>query len=162
MASDNETDEEAEAAAAAKKKKKRSMIIGLVVVLGAVYKFVLAPAPEEVPEEMAFVDEEPEIVEGDVVPIPELVLNLADEGELRYVRLGVAVVLEEGTTKDIFEPQLAIVSDVVVDVVSAKTLAELRVPGAKEEIKAELSIKAREAFDDTTVARIIFTSFVMQ
>ncbi len=160
MASDSETDEEAEAAAA--KKKKRNMIIGLVVVLGAVYKFVLAPAPEEVPEEIAFAEEEQEIEEGVVVPIPELVLNLADEGELRYVRLGIAVVLEVGHTKDTFEPQMPIVSDVVVEVVSAKTLAELRAPGAKETIKAELSIKAREAFDDSTVARIIFTSFVMQ
>ena len=37
-----------------------------------------------------------ELVEGEVAPIPELVVNLADEDEIHYLRLGVAAVLEEG------------------------------------------------------------------
>lgn len=158
MAKDDETTDEDEAAAKSAKKKK---IIGAVVAAALLYNFVLKPkpAPEEevLPEGVEAV-----IAEGEVVPIPELVLNLADEDELRYLRVGAAVILEEGAVAADFEPNAPIVSDIMVDLLSSKTIADLRAPGAKEEAKEELSALAREAFDDAVIARIIFTSFVMQ
>jgi flagellar FliL protein len=157
---------------AAKKKKGKDdeekkplgkKLMPILVLLGAAagYKFVLAPKPAEKAAggEVAAADEA--IAEGPVVTLPEQVLNLAGN-ETHYLRIGVALVLEEGTSAEHMEEELPIASDVVVDVMSAKTLEELRDPEAKTAAKEELSEKVREAYHGEKVARVIFTTFVMQ
>ena len=164
-----ETDDAAAAeAAAAAKKKKQMMIVGGLVAAVVVYRFVLAPGAEEVPEALASAEEVvEEIPEGEIIPVPEMTLNLAasaEVGELHYARIGLAVVLREGVDPVIGGTKVPIVQDVMVDTVSAMTFEELRAPGALQELKAEVSQLSRDAFpeDDLIVARIIFTSFVIQ
>ena len=142
----------------AKKPKKAKMIIALGLVAVAAYKFVLAPAPAA---ESKTTDAHAKIEEGAVIPLPELVLNLADK-DPRYLRVGIALILEKGTSTESMKEELPIASDVAVDVLSAKNFAELHQPGAKQAIKEELSRKVRAAYHDEKVARVIFTSFVMQ
>ena len=142
----------------AKKPKKVKMLIALGLVGVAAYKFVLAPAP---PAESKTADAHAKIEEGAVIPLPELVLNLADK-DPRYLRVGIALILEKGTSTESMKEELPIASDVAVDVLSAKTFAGLHQPGAKQAIKEELSRKVRAAYHDEKVARVIFTSFVMQ
>ena len=142
------------------KKKSKLPIIGALVLAVVAYKFVLAPTPPA-ESKPAAAEEHVEVEEGGVVPLPELVLNLADE-EPRYLRVGLALILEAGTPIEKMEEELPIASDVAVDVLSAKTFAELREPGAKQAVKEELSEKVRKAFHDEKVVRVIFTSFVMQ
>jgi flagellar protein FliL len=151
------TDEEAAAAA---KKKKKKMIIGGLVVAGLAYQFVLKPSPPA--EDPAAAEAAEVIEEGEVATIEELVVNLADRNEVHYLRVGVGVVLEAGIAIADIEPELAKVNDVVIDIVSTKTFDELRAPGATADLKRELSVAARAAFDDERVVRIIFTNFVMQ
>jgi flagellar basal body-associated protein FliL len=142
-----------------KKKSKLPMIVGAAILGIVAYKFVLAPpAPAE---PAAAEGETAAIEEGAVVPLPELVLNLADH-EPRYLRVGIALILEAGVSIEKVEEELPIASDVAVDLLSSKTYAELREPGAKQLIKEELSKQVREAFHDEKVVRVLFTSFVMQ
>jgi flagellar FliL protein len=142
------------------KKGKTKMIIVAVVIALAGYKFVLAPKPAPKADATTTATAT-KIQEGEVIPLPDLTLNLADT-QARYLRVGLALILEKGTTAESMKNELPIASDVAVDTLSAKTFAELNAPGAKEEIKAELSEKVRKAYDDKKVARVIFTSFVMQ
>ena len=147
-----------------KKKNPKIKIIAAIAIAAVAYKFVLAPKPNA----EASADDPhaaQEIKEGAVVSLPELTLNLADTGNVRYLRVGIALILEEGVAgsgEGGFEEELPIASDVAVDVLSAKTYAELAAPGAKTAIKQELSEKVREAYDGEKVARVIFTTFVMQ
>jgi len=154
----DETDDDAAAAAAKKKKKK--MIIGGLLVAGLAYQFVLKPKPPA--EDAAAAAEAAVVEEGEVATIEELVVNLADTDEVRYLRVGVGVVLEAGIPSADIEPELAKVNDVVIDVVSTKTYAELRAPRATRALKDEISEKVRVAFDEERVVRVIFTTFVMQ
>ena len=142
-------------------KKKLPMIIGAVLVLGAAYQFVLKPAPEEpAPDAMAMVEEE-EIVEGEILELPEMVINIQDD-EVQYMRVGIALVLEEGTMAADFEAESAIAKDVILDDLSARTAAELRSSAGKTAVKEEISAKIRAAYDDEKVVRILFTALVMQ
>lgn len=151
------TDEEAEAAAKAAKKKK---LIGLLVVGALLYQFVLKGSPP--PEEEAMAEVEVVIEEGEIAPLEELVVNLADTDELHYLRVGVAAVLNVEFALADVEPQLAKVSDVVIDTVSTKTFVELRQEGATLALKEEISTAVQEVFPEGEVVRVIFTSFVMQ
>ena len=164
-----ETDEAAAAAEAAAAKKKKMMVIGGLVAAAVVYRFVLAPGAEEVPEALASAEEVVEVIpEGEIIAVPEMTLNLAaapGDGatELHYARIGLAVVLREGVDPVIAGTKIPIVQDVMVDTVSSMTFEELREPGALQELKVEVSQLSRDAFpDDPMVARVIFTSFVIQ
>ena len=159
MAKKKAKNDEAEEEEGGGKSKKLPMIIGAVVVLGAVYNFVLKPSPEPMPDEMAMVEVEP--IEGEIIELPEVVINI-DDDVVSYVRVGVALVLEEGTLAGDFEAEAAIAKDIILDDLSGRTVPELRTPEGKQKVKEEISIKLREAYGDAKVIRMLFTVLVMQ
>ena len=146
-------------------KKKGGLVtklkpVFMIVAAVAGYKFFLAPKPAPPAAEVsAAAETAPE--EGAIVTIPELVLNLAGPKQT-YLRVGAALVLEKGVDAEILKEEVPLASDVLVDVLSAKTPEELKDPASKTELKKELSEKVRHAFHDEKVVRVIFTTFVMQ
>ncbi len=141
------------------KQKMMMMVGGGVLALGGVYNFVLKPAPEEAPDAMAMVEIEP--VEGEILELPEMVINLSDD-EVSYLRVGVALVLEEGIIAADFEAESAIAKDVILDDLSSRTASELKDSDAKQLVKEELSMRVREEYGDEKVVRVLFTALVMQ
>lgn len=154
-----------------KKKDSKKKIIAAVVIAVVGYKFFLAPKPaakaEGAPKK-----------EGAVVALPELTLNLANG---KYLRVGIALVYWEGHGGDGggegasagADKEASIASDVAVTVLSARSYDDLKTTegknAAKEEITKNLNQALEEASgasdpaaDDPPVARILFTSFVMQ
>ena len=146
-------------------KKKGGLVtklkpVFMIVAAVAGYKFFLAPKPATPSAEVsASAEAAPE--EGAIVTMPELVLNLAGPKQT-YLRVGAALVLEKGVDAELLKEEVPLASDVLVDVLSAKTPEELKDPAAKTELKKELSEKVRHAFHDEKVVRVIFTTFVMQ
>ncbi len=146
------------------KSKGKMIVVGLVG-LAAVYKFVLAPAPaEEAVDGVDGIDEQAErvIEEGDIFPMEELVVNLTDPGENRYLRVGLALVLEAGTSVESMETEAPIAVDAAIDYLSAQSFEALRAPGSKTVVREELSTLIRAAYDDEKVVRVLLTTFVMQ
>jgi len=152
-------DAEEEEEASGGGKKKIIMIVGALLALGGVYNFVLKPAPAE--EDPLAMVEEPEPIEGEIFELPEMVINLQDP-DVQYVRVGLAIVLEEGTLAADFEAEAAIAKDVILEDLSSRTAEELRSSQGKQDIKAELSAAIREAYGDEKVIRVLFTALVMQ
>ena len=146
----------------AKAKSKLPKIIVGVVIVAVGYKFFLAPKKDATASAAAKSGVEAEVKEGEVMALPELTVNLADKDKSRYLRVGIALILEAGTSTEHMKNEAPIASDVAVDVLSARTYDELHAPGAKQAVKEELSKKVREAYHDGKVARVIFSSFVMQ
>lgn len=141
-----------------KKKGGKQKIIIAVVLVVVGYKFFLAPKP-------AATAEGAPKKEGAVVALPELTLNLSDP-EPKYLRVGIALVFWEGKGGGGGEgggddKEASIASDVAVDVLSAKTYTELKTLEGKEHAKTEITEHLKEELEDS-VARILFTSFVMQ
>lgn len=160
----------------AKKKKKddeeeekgggKMKIVGGVVGAVLVYRFVLAPAPAPAPVDgdVAAAEESAERVveEGLIFPMEEIVVNLSDADANRYLRVGMALVLEEGVAVETVEPEAARAIDAAIDYLSSQSFETLREPGSKTVIREELSTRIREAFDDEMVVRVLLTTFVMQ
>ncbi|MGF1597523.1 MAG: flagellar basal body-associated protein FliL [Acidimicrobiales bacterium] len=159
MADDTENEEEEEAGGG---RKKIFMIVGAVAVAGAVYQFVLkSPPPEEDPAAMEETAAEVEPIEGEIVELEEMILNIEGESS-GYLRIGLAIVLEEGTLAANFEPESAIAEDVAVQYLSAQTSEQLRSAEGRQAAKEELSALIREAYGDEKVVRVLFTALVMQ
>ena len=144
----------------AKKKNSKPKIIVAVVLVLVGYKFFLAPKPaakaENAPKK-----------EGSVVALPELTLNLVEDS--RFLRVGIAVVYWEGeggaggghggAGGDDKNAQIA--SAVSVDVLSHMKYADLKTHEGKDEAKKKIAEELNHELHES-VARILFTSFVMQ
>jgi len=144
---------------------KLKIVVG-VVAAAAIYKFLIAPSPEpeSVDGEEAAVEEAAERVveEGLILPLDEIVVNLADADANRYLRVGIALVLEEGVAVEAVEPESPRAIDAAIDYLSSQSFDTLRQPGSKTVVRNELSTLIREAFEDEMVMRVLLTTFVMQ
>lgn len=145
-----------------KRRKRPIVLVVLIVAVLAVWKLVLGPAPAE--DSAEAIDESAERVleEGDIFPMEELVVNLADPGENRYLRVGLALVLEAGTSPESMDAEAPIAIDAAIDYLSAQTFEDLIQPGSKAQVREELSTRIRAAYDDAKVVRVLLTTFVMQ
>ncbi len=159
MADDDEGEEEEEEEGGGK--KKIIMIVGGLAALGAVYNFVLKPSPP--PEDLAMVEPaEVELIEGEIVELDEMILNIGADGETVFLRIGLALVLEELVVAKDFEAETAIAKDVAVQYLSSVTREQLRTDAGRQRAKEDLSMMIREAYGDEKVVRVLFTALVMQ
>ena len=145
-------------------KSKLKFIIPIVLVLlGGVYKFVLAkPAAAEKPK-----------VAGEVYVLPkDFLINLADG---KFAKLGVGLVFDEGYTAAPAKggeattppdgygalPQEAVVRDIVTDVVTDKSADDLTSRKGREEIKAQI-LKRLKKQTDVKVHDVLLTDVAVQ
>lgn len=126
----------------------------MIVAAGAAYKFVLAPKPAATTASVVVAAAEKPVEEGPVVagararPQPQEGRGRREE---HYLRVGAALVLVKGTNAETFTEEIPKASDVLVDVLSEKTVAELSGPGAKTVLKEELTEKVKEAYEGKLV-----------
>ncbi len=158
MADDDDAGEEEEEGGG---KKKIIMIVGGLAALGGVYNFVLKPSPE--PTSMAMTEEpvEVEMVEGEILELDEMILNIGGDNP-GFLRIGIALVLDELTIAKDFEAESAIAKDVAVHYLSSLDQEQLRTIEGRELAKEELSLLVREAYGEEKVVRVLFTALVMQ
>ena len=146
-------------------KSKLKFIVPIVLVLlGGVYKFVLAkPAAAEKPK-----------VAGEVYVLPkDFLVNLADG---KFAKLGVGLVFDEGysaapaggaeggaTPPDGYGAltQEAVVRDIVTDVVTDKSADDLTSRKGREEIKAQI-LKRLTKQTDVKVHDVLLTDVAVQ
>lgn len=142
------------------KKKIVMAVVGLAA-LGGVYQFVLKPAPP--PEDLAAVTEpvEEAPVEGEIVELEEMILNIGGETD-GFLRVGLAIVLDELTPAAEFELESAIAKDVAVQYLSSLDKQQLRSDTGRIKAKDELTVLIREAYGEEKVVRVLFTALVMQ
>ena len=146
-----------------KSSKKKLVVVAVVVLAAASWKLGFLPVGQAKPAAAEGPQAEKAVEQGAVLPMDELTLNLSDG---RFLRLGVALILEQGQSTEEMKEQLPIAGDVVVTTLSSRTYPELLKPEAKDAVKLELTDKVRAAYEaafgEPKVARVIFTSFVMQ
>jgi len=147
-------------------KGKLKFIVPLVLLLvvGGVYKFVLAkPAPTPKPK-----------VEGEVYVLPkDFLVNLTDG---KFAKLGVGLVFDEGfvaapagaaeegaapPTGYGVLPQEAVVRDIVTDVVTDSSAKDLTSRKGRESIKLRI-LKRLKAQTDVKVHEVLLTDVAVQ
>lgn len=109
------------------------------------------------------------IPEGPVsmVTIGELIVNLADTNEIRYVKT--SIVLEvcgkiEAAGGEGGDPAAANapLRDAIISILSSKRFAELSRPGGKEALKAQIKAGCSKHFKEARVTSVYFNEFAMQ
>ncbi|MFO7765997.1 MAG: flagellar basal body-associated protein FliL [Pelovirga sp.] len=161
-----EADKKTEAGGSSK--KKLIMIIAAVVVLllgvgiGA-YFFLTGGAdkPLTPEQEQALLERQAKEV-GPMVDLESFIVNILDEGEVRYLKA--AITLEADTVETVTElnQRLPQIKDATLLLIGNKTFAELSDLQGRLQLRAELLNRINSLLVSGKVKRIYFTDFVVQ
>ena len=144
------------------KGKRGKLVMGAVAVVAlAAGAYVMVPGGEDAGAAGASAEEAEEPVEGEVVPLEAITLNLADG---RFLKVGLALQLVEGVTPPA-EAEVAGYAapalDEAISLLGSLTYDELVAPGARDKAKSSLSQRVAARYEDDVMG-VYFTEFVMQ
>lgn len=145
-----------------KRKRGKLLVILVVVVLaaaGAIGWFALAPRPVEAGSVAEPV--EPPPAEGEVVEVATMTVNLADSPG-RYVRVGFALVLSEGTDPTAVEARYPLLKDAALTEIGRSSGDELLTPEGVDALRQRLSKRARDVYPDGEALRVVLTELIVQ
>jgi len=137
-----------------------AIIIGVLVIalLAGIGVFVLRPAgPKDKHEK------EP----TSTIALGEFVVNLADIGQVRYLKTDVVLEVagrlpDAGGGHDEGGSTNAELRDAVIEVLSSKRFADLVKPGSKELLKKDIITAVNKRMDEAKVVAVYFNEFAMQ
>lgn len=158
---------EGEAPAAGGGRVNTILLVVVVLFAGAAaYGLFLKPTPAPAAAEDAAAAEptpeaSPEPVEGEVIDVATMTINLAGE-DLRYARLGFAVVLESMADPAGVAGRFPLLKDAAITEVSTFTPDELRTSDGVARLRSTLSEEAVELFPDGEVLRVVLTELIVQ
>ena len=98
---------------------------------------------------------------GQVLPLPEFVVNLSDPAGKRYLKLGMEVEVNADVGKAI-QAQSAKIRDAVIMLLAGKTYEEISSPEGKVLLKAEVGARLNQILGGAYVVRVYFTEFMVQ
>ena len=143
---------EGEAAAKAKLGPKKLLLIAVALAaIAAVATSVLLPGEDA--------DAEPE--EGAILEVAQLTANLGGE-ELRYARVGFAVVAAADVETSEVERRFPLLQDAAISQIGAMTPEELHGEEGIDRLREALTERAREIYPDGEVLRVAITELLVQ
>ncbi len=166
MARKDEIEEKEELQVAEDRKKSPVMLIILIALLllvlvavgvGAALYFMKKPPAEEkkgvAPVTAAI---------GPLWTMEGMIVNLADQGGERYLKVSMQFELnspEAAKELDLVKPKI---KDMVIDLLSSKTYADLADNAGKQRLREELMFKANGILTQGKISKVYFTEFVIQ
>ncbi len=109
----------------------------------------------------------------------ERVVNLADSGALRYIKIALALEIEDPSLKGALprgdeyrrrqeelakelRPFTPLLDDQITTVLAAKTVSQLTTPDGKEQLRQELLEQFNKVLPEHRVLNVYYTEFVIQ
>ncbi|MFH1982233.1 MAG: flagellar basal body-associated FliL family protein [Pseudomonadota bacterium] len=145
-------------------------IVGFILVAGLGAGFFImwskisqlgAPPPEKEVAEVAVVEEKvPKL--GPMMALNPFVVNLAESGGSRYLRMTVELELSEEPVRSEIMTRLPQIRDAVLMILPNKTLADINSSDGKETLREELITAFNEILSKGEIKNIYYTEFVVQ
>jgi flagellar FliL protein len=119
-----------------------------------------APAPAT-EEEVAAEEEETEEI-GPLYSLGTLIVNLADEGGKRYLRVSIELELESAEMTEEVEKRLPQVRDSILMILPTKTFNDINTTPGKIAVRDELLAAMNGIVTTGKIKNLYFTEFVVQ
>ncbi|ADR19243.1 flagellar basal body-associated FliL family protein [Calditerrivibrio nitroreducens] len=164
-----------------KKKSPLKLIIILVVVLvllvggglaaylflfksksadhNAVAKEEKAPAKEEKAKKDKKSGEKAKTV---VYSMGAIIVNLADQGVQRYLKVQIAVELDNPKLEEEVKKREPQIKDIIISVLSSKTVSDVNTPQGKIALKQEILKRANMVLTEGEITDLFFSEFIVQ
>ena len=98
---------------------------------------------------------------GPMYPLEPLTLNLLSDSGSRYVKCTIELEQNSELLKTELDKKVAIIRDVIIRTLTAKTFEEISTSKGKERLKDELVGKINEILTDGFIKNVYFTDFVV-
>ncbi|MGD9310526.1 MAG: flagellar basal body-associated FliL family protein [Desulfosarcina sp.] len=142
-----------------------SVIVLFMGMVGAGF-FILWNKIEQLPQGTAAVEEieveEEENVIGPLYSLDTMIVNLADRGGKRYLRVTMALELSDPEAMTTIENRLPQVRDAILMILPAKTYDDVSTTEGKIALRSEVMEKVNGLMTKGRVNNIYFTEFVVQ
>jgi flagellar FliL protein len=103
---------------------------------------------------------------GAAVKFDPFVVNLADEGGTRYLRVGLSLVIDgdEAEAKELEETKVGLlrVRSAVLELLTQQTADHVVTQEGKQQLKEAIEKAANQVLDPVEVTDVLFTEFVVQ
>lgn|GEM_PF-106741 len=90
------------------------------------------------------------------------VVNLADPGGKRFLRVTMSLELRDQTTAEQVEKQLPRIKDKILTILSAKKFQDISTVKGKTDLRAEIAATIDALFSKGAVTNVYFTEFVIE
>jgi flagellar FliL protein len=103
-----------------------------------------------------------ENLEGQLVPLPVFLVNLADPLGRRYLKLGIEVEVRDPQAQEALTKYEAKIKDTLLLLLSSKTYDALSTMKAKVELKQEIADRLNQIVGNGAILRVYITEMVIQ
>jgi flagellar FliL protein len=124
-------------------------------------KMAALSAPASTEEEIIEEEEEPQEI-GPLYSLGTLIVNLADEGGKRYLRVSIELELESAEMTEEVERRLPQVRDSILMILPTKTFADINTTPGKIAVRDELLVAMNGIVTSGEIRNLYFTEFVVQ
>ncbi len=156
--------------------------LGVALLIGGAYILGTTSAPRQAdasqgshPSEGAALAAGP----GPMYVLKERVVNLADAGGRRYLKIALSLEFTTGAAEfrkagpeerkvkqaefeKVLAPQAPLIDDAVITVLAARTSGDLSTPEGKQKLKVDIKDTLNRLLGGEQVSNVYFTQFVMQ
>ncbi|BAU22745.1 flagellar basal body protein FliL [Caldimicrobium thiodismutans] len=91
-----------------------------------------------------------------------IIVNLMDPSGKRYLQVRMSFEVADKKVEEELKKKEPLIKDLVLSILSGKTVEEVVVPDAKEKIKAEILKKVNEALGEELVLNVYITQFIVE
>lgn len=138
------------------KKKMIMVVLPVLAVAGFAAKSTILKGKAEAKEEKKV-----EAVEGEIVDIGSMTVNLADR-DRHYARVGIALVLDITAHAEEIVNKVPLLKDEAITKIGAHTSTELRTIEGQEKLREELMEAAHHVWEGHGVLKVALTEILVQ
>jgi flagellar protein FliL len=99
---------------------------------------------------------------GPIVPLEPFIVNLADEGGGRYLRVSMQLELSDKELEKEMEKLLPKIRDSILMILPSKKSEDIRTSEGKSKVRDEIIVAINGSLTTGTVENLYFTEFVIQ
>ena len=145
------------------------LLLILLIVGGLVAYFLLSSGDEEQPnqpQEKQKVEKKKKASDlteiGPIYPLDQFIVNLVSNNSSRYLKCKIDLELDAPELQQEVDKKLPAIRDLIIRILSSKTVEEIQTAKGKEKLKEEIKRKINEILTTGEIRHVYLTEFVIQ
>jgi len=143
------------------------LLLILLIVGGLVAYFLLSgdeePAAPQEPQKIEKKKKVSNMAEiGPIYPLDQFIVNLVSNNSSRYLKCKIDLELDSPELQQEVDKKLPAIRDLIIRILSSKTVEEIQTAKGKEKLKEEIKRKINEFLTTGEIRNVYFTEFVIQ
>jgi len=142
------------------------LLLVLLIIGGLVAYFLLSGEEEEEQIKSQKIEKKKKVSSmteiGPIYPLDRFIVNLLSNNSNRYLKCKIDLELDSPDLQEEIDKKLSPIRDLIIRILSSKTVEEIQTSKGKEKLKEEIKRKINEILTTGEIRNVYFTEFVIQ